>query len=256
MEPGPPEVARTLARGVLPAVIHVRSHPGRLPVRQVTGADGTPLLLAPTAGELAAALLPAGAHRNEVVLSVDDVPPVAGAPWRGRLWLTGRAERLVGAGLRPAAMSFAEVNPVGDLLDVGRGQDLYRVHVTQVQLAHGSRLSDVEPEEFRAARPDPLHDDERDLLTHLTAHHGRHLAALVGRLAGGRPAADCRAVRLDRHGLDIAVGARKRLRVGFPCPVRDRGDLAHALHSLLCGGTRPAVAGTDRRSVPSSPDRG
>jgi hypothetical protein len=71
---------------VLPAEAHLPGHPAGLRVRHVTGAGGAPLLLVRTAGEVATALRPAGGESDTaLVLRVDDAPPVAGAPWRGRL---------------------------------------------------------------------------------------------------------------------------------------------------------------------------
>jgi hypothetical protein len=117
MEPSQAEVARTLALGVLPAEAHVQGHQAGLRVRHATGADGAPLLLVPTAGEVATALRPVpGEVDTALVLRVDDVPPVAGAPWRGRLcspagpgrwtaWQRGRRPSSTSASTRPATCS-------------------------------------------------------------------------------------------------------------------------------------------------------
>ena len=138
MRPTAAEVARTLASGRLEGTAHVRGYPARVKVRHATPADGRPLLLTGLATDLATRLTP-----GPMVLSVDDLPPVPCAPTRGRLWLTGTAHLLDGADAQAAADAYAEVSPIGDLLDVGRGQVLFRIVPTEVRLANGRRLAAV-----------------------------------------------------------------------------------------------------------------
>ena len=58
------------------------------------------------------------AANRPLVLSVDDVAPVVGAPGRGRLWLSGYAHRLEGAAALAAADEYATLNPTGWLVHI------------------------------------------------------------------------------------------------------------------------------------------
>lgn len=245
MQPSPAEVARTLATGALLGALHLRGHPDRLRVRHATGPDGAPLLLARSVGLVAAALRPApGEADTAVVLSVDDVPPVAGAPGHGRLWLSGWATRLAGAEARRAAQTYAEINPTGDLLDVGHGHALYRLDVAEIRLARAATLVDVDVDDYLAAEPDPLHPYERELLA---GERGRRLVERVAVRTAADATAGCRPLRLDRYGLvvvaddkvagsgpsagsgtgDAARAPRRRL--AFPRRVDDLDDLTRLL---------------------------
>jgi hypothetical protein len=284
MQPSPAEVARTLAAGRLPGDAHIACRPGPHPVRHATDPAGQVLMLVPTDSDLAEALRPvAGADDLAVVLDVRDVPPVAGSPTLGRVWVSGWAAPLTGAEARQAAQDFvtpldldwssfgertaeggrgpaqgrgptegrrpAEGGPVvgntasvGDLLDVGRGQMIFRMEPAEVRLEAGGRVVDVDPDEYAAAEPDPLQAVERDLLTDLADHHvpemadfiRRQLADSGHRLPAGPPP---RVVRLDRYGFVVSLGApgrEYRARLAFPRRLADRADLARLLHPVLC----------------------
>jgi hypothetical protein len=199
-----------------------------------------------------------------VALAVPDVPPGQAAPSLGRAWVAGWARPLTGTGARDAALEFATVRPSGDLLGLGRGFVLYRVEVVAVRLEppanpqpYGATVEDgaapgdhdparcpgtadnrgtpdtidVDPAEYAAAEPDPLHPIEGALLADLADHHRGELAALLHRLVPG--AGTCGAivtpVRLDRYGMLVELTdptARncvppRRVRVDFPAPLHD-----------------------------------
>ncbi|HEU4425438.1 MAG TPA: DUF2470 domain-containing protein [Pilimelia sp.] len=249
MQPSPAEVARTLVAGRLPGTAHVACRPGPLPVRHATDHAGRLLLLDRANGPLAAALRPAaGAEDVALVLAAADDPPIPGAPAIGRVWVSGWASPLRGAAAREAAIEFAAVHPTGDLLDVGRGVAIYRMAPAEVRLGRASAVIDVDPDEYAAAEPDPLHAVERELLTDLADHHAAEVTAFVrdklrdaGRDAPAEPAP--RLVRLDRYGFVAEVGpagARYRARLAFPRPVRDHADLSRLLHPAFCRRCRPA----------------
>jgi hypothetical protein len=215
-------------------VVHLRGHPDRFRVCHATGADGHPLLLTRSTGALAAAMRPApGESDIPAVLCVDDVPPAAGAPCYGRLWLSGWVRLLAGDQARVAADSYAEVNPCSDLLDLGGGHRLYRLTAAQVRLANGSSLIELDLDDYLTATSDPLHRDEADLLAELTAGDGRRLHDLVLALSGSPPPSGCRAVRVDRFGLVLAIpdydGGIRRSRLPFPRPVTDRRQLVRLI---------------------------
>ncbi|SNT57926.1 Protein of unknown function [Asanoa hainanensis] len=232
MRPTAAEVARTLASGRLEGTAHVRGYPARVKVRHATPPDGHPLVLTALGTELAGRLA-----TGPVVLSVDDLPPVPCSPTRGRLWLTGTAHLLDGAEARTAADAYARVRPLGDLLDVGRGQVLFRIVPTEVRMANGRQLIEVDPADFRAADPDPLAADEGRLLADLNDHHLPQLTDLVERVSKRAAPQECRALRLDRYGLTVGgEGRGPRLRLGFERPVASVCELTHLMHALLAGG--------------------
>src|SRR5690349_17893081 len=161
MHPTPAEVARTIAAGHLPAVAHIACRPGPLPVRHVTETHGRVLLLSPADGAVTTALEPQpGTGDTAMVLDIADVPPVAGSPALGRVWVSGWATRLDGEEARRAALDYAEIDAAGDLLDVGESKVLHRLDVAEVRYERDENLVDVDPDEFAAATPDPLRQIE------------------------------------------------------------------------------------------------
>ena len=272
MQPTPAEVARTIAAGHLPAVAHIACRPGPIPVRHVTDSHGRVLLLSPAAGAFAAALRPQpGTTDTAMVLDITDVPPVAGSPMLGRVWVSGWATRLDGDEARAAALDYAEIDPTGDLLDVGRplndsrlqndsrplnhsrpqndsrplnhsrpsdesqSKVLHRLEVAEVRYERDEKLVDVDPDEFAAATPDPLRQIEFDLIADLADHHLAEMSAYVRRRLGSafQPKDEPRVVRMDRYGFLVRLDD-KLARLAFPRPVADRHDLAHLLHPVLC----------------------
>src|SRR3954449_4427140 len=182
MQPTPAEVARTLAAGHLPAVAHIACRQGPLPVRHVTDAHGQVLLLSPADGAFTAALQPQpGTTDTAMVLDIADVPPVAGSPALGRVWVSGWATRLDGDEGRRAALDYAEIDASGDLLDVGGSQVLHRLDVAEGRYERDENLVDVDADEFAAAAPDPLRQIEFDLIADLADHHLAEMSAYVRR---------------------------------------------------------------------------
>ncbi|MEU1886229.1 DUF2470 domain-containing protein [Micromonospora sp. WMMD987] len=235
MAPTPAELIRTLVAGRLPGLVHLAHRPGPFHVRHATDPEGRVLLLVPVFSDLAAELDPGAARDVAVVLDVLDLPPAAGAPSVGRAWVSGWAVPLCGEAARRAADDFAAVDPTGDLLDVGRRFRLHRFEVAEARLETADAVHRVDPGEYAAAEPDPLHADEARVLADLADRHGPQVVAYLRRqldLAGDEP----RVVRLDRYGLIVAYGRpgdRRRARLPFPHPVTDRADLPHLLHPIL-----------------------
>jgi len=233
MQPTHAEIARTLAAGHLPASAYIACCQGPFPVRHVTDAQGQVLLLSPRDGAVTGALRAPG--NTALVLDIPDVPPVAGAPALGRVWISGWARALSGAEARAAALDYADTDAAPDLLDVGDTQVLHRVEVAEVRYERSGVSFDVDPDEYAAAEPDPLRAIEFDLIADLADHHITQMTAYVRRQLGpvARPGDEPRVVRLDRYGLMVRVGDRLA-RLAFPRPVEDRRDLAHLLHPVLC----------------------
>lgn len=236
MQPTQAEVARTLAAGHLPATAHIACRPGPFPVRHVTDAQGRILLLSPADGALADALRPQpDVDDTALVLDITDLPPVAGAPTLGRVWVAGWATLLDGDEARQATLDYADTDPCSDLLDVGTTQVIHRMEVAEVRYERHETLMDVDPDDYAAATPDPLRTVEFDLIADLADHHVAEMADYVRRQLGpaARPGDDPRVVRLDRYGFMVRLGDRLA-RLSFPRPVEDRHDLAHLLHPILC----------------------
>jgi len=236
MQPTHAEVARTLAAGHLPASAHIACRQGPFPVRHVTDAQGRALLLSPKDGTLAGALRPLeGNTDTALVLDIADIPPMAGAPSLGRIWVAGWATRLDGDEARAAALDYADTDAATDLLDVGDTQVLHRMHVAEVRYERNNALFDIDPDEYAAASPDPLRAIEFDLLADLADHHVAEISDYVRRQLGpvAGPDDEPRVVRLDRYGFLVRVGKRLA-RLAFPRAVADRHDLAHLLHPVLC----------------------
>jgi hypothetical protein len=236
MQPTHAEVARTLAAGHLPGNAHIACRPGPLPVRHVTDAHGRVLLLSPAGGAFAAALRPQpGTADTAMVLDITDVPPMAGSPGLGRVWVSGWAARLEGEDERQATLDYAEIDASGDLLDVGGTKVLHRMDVAEVRYERNGVLTEVDPEEFAEAGPDPLRQIEFDLIADLADHHLAEMSAYVRRRLGptSQPRSEPEVVRMDRYGFLVRLDD-KLARLAFPRPVTDRHDLAHLLHPVLC----------------------
>jgi uncharacterized protein DUF2470 len=239
MQPTHAEIARTLSAGHLPASAHIACRQGPFPVRHVADGHGRLLLLSPRDGVLAAALRPIekGHDDTALVLDISDVPPVAGAPSIGRVWVSGWARLLQGEEARAAALDYADTDPAADLLDVNDTQVLHRMEIAEVRYERDGALFDVDPDEYAEATPDPLRAIEFDLIADLADHHVDEMTAYVRRHLG--PAAkqaagnDITVVRLDRYGFMVRLGERLA-RLAFPRVVKDRHDLAHLLHPVLC----------------------
>jgi hypothetical protein len=236
MQPTHAEVARTLAAGHLPGVAHIACRPGPLPVRHVTDANGHVLLLSPRDGAFTSALKPQeGTDDTAMVLDISDVPPMAGSPALGRVWISGWATVLEGDDARAAALDYADIDASGDLLDVGAGQVLHRMDVAEVRYERNENLVEVDVDEWAEATPDPLARIEFDLIADLIDHHEAEMSAYVRRQLGStfQPRAEPQVVRMDRYGFMVRLDD-KLARLAFPRPVTDRHDLAHLLHPVLC----------------------
>jgi hypothetical protein len=212
-----------------------------LPVDHATDGAGRPLLLTRVGSAVAESLRPRDeADDLAVVLSVADVPPVAGAPILGRAYLSGWVTPLTGTEARIAACEFVDVNPNERLLDLGRGYVLHRLEPAEVRLDRAGTTVVVGLDDYLAADPDPLLDVEGDLLADLADHHGPELDAFVARVLAERselnPPGPARVVRVDRYGMVVAWSDGPLVRMEFTRAVRGAADLAELLHPVLFPG--------------------
>ncbi|MGV9214762.1 DUF2470 domain-containing protein [Micromonospora sp. RB23] len=245
MRPSPAEIVRTLVAGRLPGLVHLARRPGPHHARHVTDPEGRVLLLVPVASHLGAALQPAaGGADVAVVLDVLDLPPAAGAPGLGRAWVSGWAAELHDDEARRAAVDFAAVEPTGDLLDVGARFRLFRFEVAEVRWERAGVVHRIDPGEYAEAEPDPVHPFEALLLADFAHHDPAAVTDYLRRQLGlteEAPDGPPRVVRVDRYGLVVALGrpgARRRVRLAFPCPLSGPDELGRLLPPLR----RPADA--------------
>ncbi|HET9380936.1 MAG TPA: DUF2470 domain-containing protein [Streptomyces sp.] len=189
--------------------------------------DGRVLLRAPDDSALLAAAVCAPRGEPSAVLEFADAAPVPVRDRvRARVWLAGvcrtEGHRLV---LRPA----------------------------RVVLRDRSGTVVVGPDDFAAARPDPLAEAEARLLTHLADRHPEaveRLTRLVGRdsLHG---AVRVRPLAVDRHGLTLRVERARThgdVRLAFHRPADDVAQLTERVRVLLArAGARSCPRGLQRQ---------
>ncbi|MFY1635520.1 DUF2470 domain-containing protein [Solwaraspora sp. WMMB335] len=237
MAPSDAETTRTLLQGRLPAVLRLAGYAVWWPVVHAADCCGQVLLLVRDDSELAVALTEWGPGRVPAAVWARDVPPLAGAPGRGRAGIAGRIGRLYGEAERSALAEFAQARPEPGLLDVGRGASLYRIEPELVRRDADGKTHYIDVEDYMEAWPDPLHPDERDLLVDLRERHAVRIGVFLGRrLAVPVDARLPLPVRVDRHGftVDVADTAASRWRrLDFPRPVTNRVDLAGLLQPVL-----------------------
>ncbi|MDO0924568.1 DUF2470 domain-containing protein [Streptomyces sp. TG1A-8] len=183
-----------------------------LGAHSVTG-DGEVLLDLPGDSPLRAAASRAPRGGPSAVLEFADVAPVpVRQRIRARLWLAGR-------------FAPADGGPL-------------RLRPTRVVLRQPSGTVLVGPDEFTAARPDPLAGAEARLLTHLAGAHPDAVERLTRLVRPGSLHAATRVVPLavDRHGLTLRVErtrAHGDVRLPFHTPADDVAQLTERLHALL-----------------------
>ncbi|ADB75292.1 DUF2470 domain-containing protein [Geodermatophilus obscurus] len=222
------ERARTVA-GRSPAALCVRGLGVGRPLAHATTTTGTTYVLVPTGGEVDAAL--AGRDDLTAVLLRD--------PLRAQLWLSGWLTPVHPAARRAAVLAFAGTRPVAPLLDVGRGITLLRLDLAEVVLREGERCTEVGPQGYAAARPDPLAAVEARVLQHLDREHPQVLDLLRSRIPAGDlgPRDVVRPLGLDRFGFRLRIerpAGRCDLRVPFPRPLTCPGQLQAATRQLIC----------------------
>ncbi|MDT3399210.1 DUF2470 domain-containing protein [Streptomyces sp. B1866] len=231
---------------------------GSDPAARAVTAEGDVLLLVP--GHCAAARAAAHAQDADLacVVQITDVAPIA-VPHRirGRAWVAGWLTAVAGGDRAASAMLLAERHPVGELLWIGEALrpdaapgpygrpawSMLRLEVSEACVDDLWGADAAAPEDFAAARADPLARHEAELLQHLHEAHGDQVRGLCA-LLGDRAPAACAAghpgvvpVALDRFGLRLRFtepsGRTFDARFDFPEPVRDVSDLRRAMHGLF-----------------------
>lgn len=245
-EPSPAERARTLALGVVTGVLHLpalvteNGVSKAYRVQQLTAPDGSIALLVQDGSDLHCRLQTIIESTDladvPTVLDVLDVPPGQLCLPRARLCITGWVEALPVAEQRQLAGPVAAARPLGALLDLGTGWTLYRFEMAEIRVTTGAGTRVVELGEFTAAEPDPLYENEDQVVGHLEEHHRDQTIEYALRRLDRAAVSDVTIVGLDRYGLDLlcAVGATYRpLRAPFGCRITDERTLSRALTRLL-----------------------
>ncbi|MGY5883188.1 DUF2470 domain-containing protein [Modestobacter lacusdianchii] len=246
--PTPAERARTVA-GRSGAAVCAAGIDGSRVLAHATTADGQVLVVVPTDGDVATAVRRSADGDLAALLLVTDHAPVElRDPVRAQVWLSGWLTPMLPADLRPAALAFADVAPVGALLDVGRGATLLRLDLAEVMLGECGTVTELTPEDYLAAAPDPLAEVEAHALQHLDQAHPEELALLASRVprAWLGDGGVVRPLGLDRWGFRLRVEGRRGhrdVRMPFAAPVSGPDELAAAINRLMCA-ARQACPGS------------
>ncbi|MBW1604153.1 DUF2470 domain-containing protein [Streptomyces sp. JJ66] len=181
------------------------------------------------------------------VMEITDVAPVS-VPHRirGRAQVAGWLTAARGDAAQEAAAALLHGRQPHGPLPFGPDRMMLRLEVGEAVVDDLWGEGQVEPEEFAAARPDPLAAHEADLLQHLAAAHEEQVLGLCS-LLGERAevcGAGLRAVplALDRFGLRVrycppgpasAPAGAFDAHFPFPEPVTDVARLRRAMHTLF-----------------------
>ena len=212
-----------------------------LGICQVWGATttdaGDVLLVVPTDGTMATALRTSPLGDVPARLTVTDRTPVPIAhPVRGRALLSGWVEPVAEYDVTRLVLDFADTQPCDHLFDVGLSATLLRLDLAEVQLEEAGVCTDVDPDDFRAARPDVISRAENELMAQQCGPLSR-LCGRVQRWAGRHD--DVQLLGLDRFGVRYRVQSRRGcydLRVPFAEPLGRPDDFGPAVgHLLSCG---------------------
>jgi hypothetical protein len=201
-----------------------------------TTGEGDVLLVVPTDGAVTTALRTSPLGDVSARLTITDRTPVpVPHPVRGLVQLSGWIEPVAEYDVTRLVLDFADVRACDSLFDVGLSATLLRMELAEVQLEEAGGTSEVEPEDFVAARPDPVSRTETDLL-------GEQCDALirlarVQRRVGRHDHVGL--LGLDRFGVPYRVQSRTGcydLRVPFVAPLDGPAGFADAVTGLLTPG--------------------
>jgi hypothetical protein len=226
------ERARTVATRPAASVQALGLGTSRL-LAAATLEDGRVLVVVPRSGGLAAAVreAPEGDLPAKVAVTSRSAQPLRN-PLRARLELAGWLTPVPAEDEAELVLAFAAVRPDDVLLDVGLSATLLRLDLAEALLHEGGSWTEVTPEDYAAARPDPLGAAEDDLV----AEHAVLLAELCARVQAWAGDDPVHLLGLDRHGVLFRVEPRTGcydLRTPFPAPLTSTGELPAAVRSLL-----------------------
>ena len=226
------ERARTVATRPIASVQALGLGTSRL-LAAATLDDGRVLVVVPRSGGLATAVreAPDGDLAAKITVTSRSTRPLRN-PLRARLELAGWLVPVPAEDEADLVLAFAAVRPDDVLLDVGLTATLLRLDVAEVLLHEGGGCTEIAPEDYAAARPDPLGAAEDDLV----GEHAGLLAELCARVQAWAGDDAVHLLGLDRHGVLFRVEPRTGcydLRTPFPAPLTSTGELSGAIRTLL-----------------------
>lgn len=191
----PAEKARSLAVTATTLALHVSGGPGLAAVGG-HATDGAGRVLVPTSPDCRVLAAVAGRARAARAVLTDVAPLPVRERVRGRLELHGRLT------VPPPAVAAQDwERATGRPLEPGRR--VLRLSADTVRLDG----TEIEPQAYARAEPDPMAPHEAEVLSHLAAGHAAQTARLAGLLPRRLLAGAVRVVplRLDRHALVLRV---------------------------------------------------
>jgi hypothetical protein len=226
------ERARTVATRPIASVQALGLGTSRL-LAAATLDDGRVLVVVPRSGGLATAVreAPDGDLAAKVTVTSRSTRPLRN-PLRARLELAGWLVPVPAEDEADLVLAFAAVRPDDVLLDVGLTATLLRLDLAEVLLHEGGGCTEITPEDYAAARSDPLGAAEDDLVS----EHAGLLAELRARVQAWAGDDAVHLLGLDRHGVLFRVEPRTGcydLRTPFPAPLTSTGELPGAVRTLL-----------------------
>jgi len=242
LRPSTAERARTVASRPAAAICAAGIDGSRV-LAHTTTAHGQVLLVVPTDGEVCTAVRGSADGDLAALLMVTDHAPVPlQDAVRAQVWLSGWLTPVEPGDQQEALLAFADAAPVGALLDVGSTATLLALDLAEVVLGEGGTVTELDPDDYLAAAPDPVAEVEAHMLQHLDASHPEQLARLASRVP--REWVDGGAVRplgLDRFRFRLRIEQRaghRDVRVPFSAPVSGPEQLGAAVQRLLCAAGR------------------
>jgi hypothetical protein len=226
------ERARTVATRQAASITALGLGTSRL-LAATTTEDGEVLVVVPRSGGLAGAVAaaPEGDLPARVTVTSRSLLPLRN-PLRASLELAGWLTPVPARDEPERVLAFAAVHPADVLLDVGLTATLLRLDLAEVVLHEGGGCTELTPEEYAAARPDPLGTTETDLL----AACAGPLAELCARVRARIGDDDVHLLGVDRFGVVFRVEHRRGcydLRTPFPTPLTGPAEFAAAVDALL-----------------------
>ena len=242
LRPSTAERARTVASRPAAAICAAGIDGSRV-LAHTTTAHGQVLLVVPTDGEVCTAVRGSADGDLAALLMVTDHAPVPlQDAVRAQVWLSGWLTPVEPGDQQEALLAFADAAPVGALLDVGSTATLLALDLAEVVLGEGGSVTELDPDDYLAAAPDPLVEVEATMLQHLEESHPEQLALLASRVpAAWADGGVVRPLGLDRFGFRLRFeqpGGHRDVRVPFAAPVSGPEELGAAVQRLLCAAER------------------
>jgi hypothetical protein len=202
-----------------------------------TTASGDVLLVVPRDGAVTTALRNSPVGDVPARLTVTDRTPFPlRQPVRGLVQLSGWVTPTPADDVPRLLLDFADAHPCDGLFDVGLSATLVRLDLAEVLLEEAGVSTDVDVDDFVAARPDAISRAEKELMEQERPLLSR-LSSRVQRWAGRQD--DVRLLGLDRFAVRFRVQSRRDcydLRVPFAAPLDGTESFGRALHALVtCG---------------------